>query len=397
MVDVAVAWQRQYTACWFVAPRPRARFVNGAGRPTMVELLEAAEPEARPQIVAPSVGAEFEFGTLEYRAAIYERAVLKAVPAGIPLVVSDDAAVWLAGSRLAARNPLVGVLHADEDAYYELAERYHDRAAALVGVSQRISARAQALVSKGSQLVVTVPCGVPLPPFVEPELATATERLRLVWMGRIEEFQKRVSDLPKIAAHLRAAGVEFQLDVLGDGPERTWLEGAIMASDLKGQVHLHGWRATRDVLRFLTAADILLLPSNFEGLPIIVMEALGAGCAVVASRVSGIEDYEQHPLAKRCFSVYPVGDVAAAAALVQEVGRVSRPERARRARALAEAEFAIERCVARYHALLARLPAAQTQHKLGSGWRAAKLVSHPIAAARVAKLWVRGRQRSGAS
>jgi glycosyltransferase involved in cell wall biosynthesis len=61
---------------------------------------------------------------------------------------------------------------------------------------------------------------------------------------------------------------------------------------LDGHVRLLGWQSAEEIWTLLRESDVLLLPSNFEGMPVVVMEALSAGCAVVASRVSGIEDID---------------------------------------------------------------------------------------------------------
>jgi glycosyltransferase involved in cell wall biosynthesis len=120
-----------------------------------------------------------------------------------------------------------------------------------------------------------------------------------------------------------------------------------------------------------------------------MMEALAAGCAVVASRVSGVEDYESHLFAKGSLWVHDVGDANRAAELVAQALAVPRAERIRRARALAEAEFSIERCAERYADLIAHLPEARCEdYVLGPlRERLIGLLSAPVAAQRRLRLW----------
>ncbi|MEJ7810324.1 MAG: glycosyltransferase family 4 protein [Gemmatimonadaceae bacterium] len=386
MVDAAAEWRARGGASWFVTPKPRAAFRSGGRRPTMVALVESCDADVRPTLVAPLAGQEFEFGTAAYRTSVYAAAA-REVPAGVPLVVSDDPSVWAAAASLATRNPFIGVLHSDDEPYYALARAYAGVAAALVCVSGRVERRARKVVGGEAGKVATIPCGVPLRPLAAapPEAAV---RARLAWVGRVEEHQKRVLDLPRIAAGLRDAELDFELTVVGDGPEVAALGDAVRAAGLADRVTFAGWQPTERVWSLLTASDVMLLPSNFEGMPVSAMEALSAGCAVVASRVSGIEDYERHAFAAECLRVHQIGDIAEAAAGV--LGLLAQPEsdRRRHARALAEAEFSIGACMDRYETLIEALPrqaeSSTPSRAMGDIWT--RLVSYPVAAARAVRV-----------
>ena len=222
-------------------------------------------------------------------------------------------------------------------------------------------------------------------PNARPELG-----LRMAWVGRMEESSKRVSDLPKVALALRDAGLQFHVDVVGDGPSRAALTGDIARPNLSANFTLHGWRGRTDVRSILELADVFLLPSNFEGMSISVMEALAAGCAVVSSRTSGIEDYALDERASRCIWTYPTGDVAAAADCVRKAISVSRDERRARSRAFAESEFSIERCVYAYAAFLGNLRPPSRGAARTAAWtiraRLSAMASRPIAALRSARV-----------
>ena len=72
----------------------------------------------------------------------------------------------------------------------------------------------------------------------------------------------------------------------GDGDRRADIAGAVQSAGLADRVHLLGER--RDVDWLLAAADLCVLPTDSEGLPISLLEAMGAGVAVVASAVGGL-------------------------------------------------------------------------------------------------------------
>jgi glycosyltransferase involved in cell wall biosynthesis len=72
----------------------------------------------------------------------------------------------------------------------------------------------------------------------------------------------------------------------GDGPERANLERLVAARGLGARVHFAGYRT--DVLNFLSAAQVLAISSDHEGLPIVLLEAMAAECPVVSTRVGEI-------------------------------------------------------------------------------------------------------------
>jgi glycosyltransferase involved in cell wall biosynthesis len=74
----------------------------------------------------------------------------------------------------------------------------------------------------------------------------------------------------------------------GEGDQRHALEQAIMAADLSGRIHLLGHRW--DMADWYDAADIFILPSDLEGMPLAIMEAMAKGLPVVATAVSGIPE-----------------------------------------------------------------------------------------------------------
>ncbi|MFN2399752.1 MAG: glycosyltransferase family 4 protein [Gemmatimonadaceae bacterium] len=392
MVELASEWQRQGGQCWFMVPRPRKPFVSAGGRPTILELIEREPTELRPVVIAPEVGAKFEFGTEPSRAQVYSEAITSAVPAGVPLIVSDDSAAWMAAACVAHRNPFVGVAHSDEAHYYDLVLRYRRSLAAVVGVSHRVRERAVQR-AEGTVPAATIPCGTNLTAAVR-RPRPADSPLRLVWVGRLEERQKRVSDLPRLGVALRARGLPYEMEIVGDGDAANDVRAAVRAAGLTETIRMTGWLTAEDVRNKLAWADVLVLPSNFEGMPVAMMEALAAGCAVVASRVSGVEDYDGHPLARGCLWVHGAGDVDEAAEHVMAASRVPPSVRSASARLLAESEFGIDRCALRYAELFDHLdPTIRSGYDAHLYHRVARFLSPPIAASRIVRLWAANRMR----
>jgi glycosyltransferase involved in cell wall biosynthesis len=81
---------------------------------------------------------------------------------------------------------------------------------------------------------------------------------------------------------------EAQFVWVGQGPLWDRLHRMVQTRGLARYVHLVGQRS--DAPRLMAAADLFVLPSQFEGLPLVVLEAMASGLPVVGTRVCGIEE-----------------------------------------------------------------------------------------------------------
>ena len=344
MADAAVAFAHQGWEVYFVTVEPSVVFFSGKGRETLLQLLQ--KEKAPVHTISTQVGWEFEFGTRQYRAFIY-RKLLLTLPPGTPVILSDDISVWDAAALLHDTYPMVGVLHADEAYYYSLAEKYFHQLSVLVCVSERIKKTTiRQIPGFNAHNIYTIPCGINLSS--DHFNRRDGDTLQLVYVGRISEYQKRVSDLVKVCALLHKNGKAFHLNIIGDGGEKGMLENKFKEAGLGSLVTFYGWLSQKEVSVRLATYDILLLTSDFEGTPIAMMEALAAGCGMVGTRVSGIEDYELNPLAGNCFALFDVGDIEDSATKIEKIAVVPVNIREGSARRLAETEFSMQVCLERY-------------------------------------------------
>lgn len=348
MADAAIGYAQKGLQVYFVTVEPVKEFFSAKGRETLLQLL--SKENSPVHILSAKAGSEFEFGTTEYRAYVY-RKLIATLPIGTPIILSDDVAVWEAATSLHRSFPVIGVLHADEDQYYRLAEKYYKEVAALVCVSNRINENTHARVPKfNTEKLHTIPCGINLP---EMSYSTAGSNvLQLVYVGRISDYQKRTKDLVGICSLLTAKNMQFYLRIIGDGEAKASLENSFKENGLDEHITFSGWLSQEDVATALAESDMLLLTSDFEGMPIAMMEALAAGCGAAGTRVSGIEDYEYHPLAPDCLVVFSVGDIEDAVNKIQKIAAVPKGIRQQAARKLAEQEFSIDVCLKKYREVI---------------------------------------------
>jgi glycosyltransferase involved in cell wall biosynthesis len=386
MADAAAAAAQQRKDVYFITVEPVKPFVSAGGRETMTALLR---PHPEVKLFYKPVNFLFEFGTEAYRAGIYRELIVENIPAGTPIVISDDTAVWSAVASVADKYPMVGVLHGDQDYYYDKARLYHEQLSLCVCVSNRVRRHAiQKCPGIDQGKLFTIPCGINLPQFA-PD--SSGDICKLIFIGRLTDYEKRAEDLVKISDLLHRQGFDFHLDIVGNSEESKAEYDRMFAEKGVGdRVTFQGWQAKRRIQELLNGSDILLLTSNSEGMPLVMMEALASGCAFTGTRVSGIEDYETAFLAKDCVTVYTVGDIEDAAVKIKAAAGVSRPQRQTAARKLAEAEFSMQVCLERYFDALATIKghtkARQMPHPVGG-----VLYSNMLSLARYMK--VRGRAK----
>jgi glycosyltransferase involved in cell wall biosynthesis len=103
-------------------------------------------------------------------------------------------------------------------------------------------------------------------------------------LARLSE-QKGLTYLIAAAPAILAAHPETHVLLVGDGPLREDLAAQARALGVDQRVHFVGYRA--NTVDFLRAMDLFVLPSLYEGMPLSILEAMGAGLPVVATAVDG--------------------------------------------------------------------------------------------------------------
>lgn len=115
----------------------------------------------------------------------------------------------------------------------------------------------------------------------------AGRKVKICWAGRLIKL-KHPEFAIKVAGLLKEKGYDFSLDIVGDGNQRQSLEKLTADMGLSDFVNFVGQKSPAEVLEYMKASDVFLFTSNYlEGWGAVVNEAMGCGCAVVASREAG--------------------------------------------------------------------------------------------------------------
>jgi glycosyltransferase involved in cell wall biosynthesis len=170
---------------------------------------------------------------------------------------------------------------------------------------------------------------------------------RIFFAGR---FVAQKNPLQIITTLEALKDLDWDCVLVGDGALREKMTGRIRLAGLQDRIHLPGWIKPEQVVHWMRSSDILFMPSLAEGLPVVGVQSLAMGLAIVASLSGGFIDLVENGLNGYLIDCDRPGDYAGALR-----GLLSDPERlleARRASNLKAQAFDIHTIVAAYEELL---------------------------------------------
>jgi glycosyltransferase involved in cell wall biosynthesis len=141
--------------------------------------------------------------------------------------------------------------------------------------------------------------------------------LRIGYVGRLSQVDKRALDLVPLCRELARLGVDFELDVAGDGPCGEQLRTEL--AEWGARVRMHGAIPHEEIYRRIyPALDVLVMTSASEAFGIVLVEALMHGVVPVSSRYDGFHS-EKLVVEGQTGLSFEVGDMAAAAAAMHRL------------------------------------------------------------------------------
>ena len=208
----------------------------------------------------------------------------------VKAAIVSTAASPAAFSRRGSRIPVVVTLHGVPNGRYRDAARILSHCAdQLVTVSADVAARVVAAGFPSSRMRVIENA------VVAPEAhdrADARQRLGIAGDAPVALCVARLASQKRhdlLIAAWQQMPADAVLLIAGEGPTRPALEAAIRHTGQRDRIRLLGER--HDVDWLLSASDVCVLPTDWEGLPISVLEAMAAGVPVVASAVTGLSTF----------------------------------------------------------------------------------------------------------
>lgn len=229
---------------------------------------------------------------------------------------------------------------------HQLKKWMHRKHAAVIAVSKAVE---QYIRRSGSRSVPVkiIPNGVDLKQFQTAQQKEVHPQPRIVVVGRLTEQKGHTVLLNALQQVQR----EYHLDIIGDGPLRSELEQQATQRGLSEHVTFHGAQA--DPAQAYKDADIVVIPSLWEGFGLVAVEAMASGCAVVASDVDGLREIVENE--KNGLLVAP-GNTAQLTEAIERLLSDSQLKKKLTAAGIVRAsEYSIEKVVERVEALYNRL------------------------------------------
>lgn len=166
--------------------------------------------------------------------------------------------------------------------------RIWDKAAMVVSCSDGL--RDLAYETDSNVKIEVIPDGVNLDTFQPAQRDSIPKKVRILSIGRLiprKGFQFLIRALPHVIENTEC---EFEIEIVGDGPYQEELIKLAEKLNVISQLHFSGSVPYSELPKKYYEADIFILPSLAEGMPLVVLEAMGTGLPIIASCVQGIEE-----------------------------------------------------------------------------------------------------------
>ena len=115
--------------------------------------------------------------------------------------------------------------------------------------------------------------------------------LSIVWAARVVKEQKRADLIPRIAQELEIKEVSYIWTIFGDGKNWVNVYKILKKMGINRKFRFMGSVPRQHVLETLRETDIMVMPSDYEGLPQAILESMSMGVVPVVSRIPGSTDY----------------------------------------------------------------------------------------------------------
>ncbi len=280
------------------------------------------------------------------------RANLKRHPADVLICFLHQANIYgrLAGKAAGIRCVVSGIRVADRRRWIAMTERLtscctHHYIAVSRHVAETHASHCRIEASKISHIPNGVDPPAQVPGEVVSDVWPPDTRHRLLFVGRLCD-QKDPLSLVEAFRHLPTdLKGQSSLAVVGDGPLSDRLQQAIQRFQLTSKIQLLGRRD--DVCSLMKAASVLILPSRWEGMPNVVLEAMSIGLPVVAPAVDGTKELITD--GQTGWLVPPNSPESLAEAIAASLADENeRAKRSRNAQTVANTRFSWENAIAQY-------------------------------------------------
>jgi len=287
----------------------------------------AAGQAAAAAVAAPGFEEDGSMGTLVAPGCEQERdlatALLNYVATNqIQLVLLHGfcgAAETLIARYLPSHVIRIMAVHTITPATYRAVRSVRDWVHATIGVSPRIRADLIRHHGFSPKRTFSIINGINVDHYCSLKRPLSAGPLRVLVHGRVEDMMKGVLWVPDIVRRAVDHSADLRLTVSGGGTDLAVLRERFERAGVKDLVSYRGWTEPAAVPEMMAGHDVLLFPSRFEGLGIVLLEAMAAGCVPIASRIGLVTDQIISDGATGI--LFNIGDTRTAAAQIVALAR----------------------------------------------------------------------------
>lgn len=248
--------------------------------------------------------------------------------------------------------PWIFTMHSDDLDYWCVAEALtpETHGGSSVCVSQFLAQQLRQRLPVTNPQVI--PYGITLP---TAQAIFSDQPFRVVYSGRMVERQKCIHQVVHTLIHACRATSRIEAHLIGDGLDRAACQQLVLQAGLTDRIHFHGRVPPEQVQPLLQCSQAILLMSDFEGLPVALLEAMAAGVVPVVRAIeSGIPELVHHERTGLLVGNDPAEASAALLRLSRESDLWQRCSR--QSRAQVEAGYGADQCFARWLAVMEQQP-----------------------------------------
>ena len=187
----------------------------------------------------------------------------------------------------------IGISHSDDPFYHAIQKEFMDghksfRLDGMVCVSKELEQQLQKSKNAPKVKIKRIPYGVIIP---DSKAKRDDTSLRVIYVGRLAEQQKRISELTHSFCKMTQKIKGVEAIIYGDGPDKINVENILNKQQITSPVSLGGNIHPKQMTGKLLKAHVIVLLSDYEGLPISILEAMACGVVPVCLHMrSGINE-----------------------------------------------------------------------------------------------------------
>ena len=188
--------------------------------------------------------------------------------------------------------PWIFTMHSDDPNYWCVAESLtpETHGGSSVCVSQFLARELHLKVPAATPQVI--PCGIPI---LSVHATFSDQPFRVVYSGRLVEKQKCIRQVMRTIISACRLSTQIEADVIGDGSEREACQQLVLQAGFADRIRFLGRVPPEQVPPLLARSQAILMMSDFEGLPVALLEAMACGVVPVVRTISsGIPELVHH-------------------------------------------------------------------------------------------------------